>query len=68
MLEPKPFGSVRNAEDLENFLWDMKQYFIAARIPDGEQVTISGCSPVNEVERRVLLCGSWKTRSMSMRG
>ena len=37
--EPKPFGGARNAQDLENFLWDMEQYFIAARIPVGEQVT-----------------------------
>ena len=26
--EPKPFGGARNAKDLENFLWDMEQYFI----------------------------------------
>ena len=39
--EPKPFGDVRNAKDLKNFLWDMEQYFIAARIPIGEQVTIT---------------------------
>ena len=41
VLEPKPFGVARNAKDLENFLWDMEQYFIAARIPIGEQVTIT---------------------------
>ena len=28
--EPKPFGGARNAKDLENFLWDMEQYFIVA--------------------------------------
>ena len=39
--EPKSFGGARNAKDLENFLWDMEQYFIAARIPIGEQVTIT---------------------------
>ena len=39
--EPKTFGGARNAKDLENFLWDMEQYFIAARIPVGEQVTIT---------------------------
>ena len=39
--EPKPFGGARNAKDLENFLWDMEQYFIVARIPVGEQVTIT---------------------------
>ena len=39
--EPKPFGCAQNEKDLENFLWDMEQYFIAARIPVGEQVTIT---------------------------
>ena len=34
--EPKPFGDARNAKDLENFLWDMEQYFVVARIPTGE--------------------------------
>ena len=28
--EPKPFNGARNAKDLENFLWDMEQYFKAA--------------------------------------
>ena len=41
--EPKPFGGARNAKDLENFLWDMEQYFIVAQIPVGEQVTITTC-------------------------
>ena len=39
--EPKPFGGAWNTKDLENFLWDMEQYFIASRIPVGEQVTIT---------------------------
>ena len=39
--EPKQFGGARNAKDLENFLWDMEQYFIAARILVGEQVTMT---------------------------
>ena len=41
VLEPKPFYDTRNAKDLENFHWDMEQYFIASRIPAGEQVTIT---------------------------
>ena len=41
MPEPKPFGDAWNAKDLENFLWDMEQYFVAARIPAGEQETIT---------------------------
>ena len=39
--EPKPFGGAQNTKDLENFLWDMEQYFIADQIPVGEQVTIT---------------------------
>jgi hypothetical protein len=39
--EPKPFVGARSAKELENFLWDMEQYFRAARIPDGERVTIT---------------------------
>ena len=37
VLEPKPFSGAQNAKDLENFLWDMEQYFVAA----GEQVQIT---------------------------
>ena len=28
--EPKPFGGAWNAKDVENFLWNMEQYFVAA--------------------------------------
>ena len=41
VLEPKPFVGARNAKDLENFLWDLEQYFVPTRIPAGEQVTIT---------------------------
>ena len=39
--EPKCFCGSRNSKELENFLWDMDQYFKAARIPVGDQVTIT---------------------------
>ena len=39
--EPKPFSGVRNAKDLENFLWEMEQYFDAVHIPLREQVTLT---------------------------
>ncbi|KAI9168920.1 hypothetical protein LWI28_003980 [Acer negundo] len=39
--EPKHFQGSRNAKELENFLWDMEQYFKAARIPNREQVNIT---------------------------
>ncbi|GAV69563.1 hypothetical protein CFOL_v3_13064, partial [Cephalotus follicularis] len=41
LSEPKSFAGTRSAKDLENFLWDMEQYFKAARIPEGEKVTIT---------------------------
>lgn len=39
--EPKAFKGDRNAKYLENFLWDMEQYFKAARVPEDEWVTIT---------------------------
>ncbi|KAH7856309.1 hypothetical protein Vadar_006597 [Vaccinium darrowii] len=39
--EPKAFGGARNAKELEDLLWDMEQYFSAARVPEGERVTIT---------------------------
>ena len=36
--EPKSFNGARSAKDLENFLWDMEQYFKAARVLDQEMV------------------------------
>lgn len=38
--EPKPFGGARSFKELENFLWDMEQYFGVARIGVDEQVNI----------------------------
>ncbi|KAL5825619.1 hypothetical protein ACOSQ3_021682 [Xanthoceras sorbifolium] len=35
--EPKHFNGSRNAEELENFLWDIEQYFRAAKIPERKQ-------------------------------
>ena len=34
VLEPKGFSGNRNAKELENFLWDMEQFFKAAHVPD----------------------------------
>lgn len=39
--DPKAFGGTRSANDLENFIWDMEQYFNAARILDDERVSIT---------------------------
>ena len=32
--EPKSFNGSRNAKELENFLWDVEQYFKAAKVPE----------------------------------
>ncbi|KAL0446348.1 UNVERIFIED_CONTAM: hypothetical protein Slati_1762700 [Sesamum latifolium] len=39
--DPKPFGCERSAKELKNFLWDMKAYFKAAKVPDAEKVSIT---------------------------
>ncbi|RVW20588.1 hypothetical protein CK203_115248 [Vitis vinifera] len=39
--EPKGFNNNRNAKELENFLWDIEQFFKAAHVPDGEKVSIT---------------------------
>ncbi|KAL0313105.1 UNVERIFIED_CONTAM: hypothetical protein Sradi_5709800 [Sesamum radiatum] len=32
--EPKTYGGARDAKDVENFLFDMEQYFLAANVED----------------------------------
>lgn len=39
--DPKAFGGNRSAKELENFLWDMEQYFKAAHVREEEKVTIT---------------------------
>ena len=41
VLELKGFNDNRNAKELENFLWDIEQFFKAAHIPNGEKVSIT---------------------------
>ena len=41
VLEPKGFNANRNAKELENFLWDIKQFFKAGHVPDGKKVSIT---------------------------
>ena len=40
--EPKGFDGTRSAKELENFLWDMDQFFRAAQVADEEKVSITG--------------------------
>ncbi|KAG6472969.1 hypothetical protein ZIOFF_070449 [Zingiber officinale] len=39
--ELKSFRGTRSAKELENFLWDMEQYFIAAKVPKIEKEIIA---------------------------
>ena len=39
--ELKPYQGSRSSKDLENFLWDVEQYFKAADVPEGEKVSIA---------------------------
>ncbi|RVW78883.1 hypothetical protein CK203_043173 [Vitis vinifera] len=39
--EPKGFNGNRNTKELENFLWDIEQFFKATHVPDGEKVSIT---------------------------
>ena len=36
------FDGVRNEKTLENFNWDMKRYFKAAKVPKVEQISLVG--------------------------
>ena len=38
---PNNFSGNRNAKELENFLWDMEQFFKAARVLEAEKVSIT---------------------------
>ena len=39
--EPKGFNGNRNEKELENFMWDMEQFFKAAHVPDAEKVSLT---------------------------
>ncbi|KAG6517981.1 hypothetical protein ZIOFF_021381 [Zingiber officinale] len=54
--EPKSFGGTRSAKELENFLWDMEQYFVAAKVPETEKVTISSMYLIGDAKLW------WRTR------
>ena len=49
VTKPKGFGGARNAKELENFLWDMEQFFKAAHVPDSEMVSITSMYLSGEV-------------------
>ena len=40
--EPTSYCGDRKAKELENFLWDLEQYFKAAHVPEQERVSVAG--------------------------
>ena len=38
--EPKAFNSASSVKELENFIWEMEQYFTAARVFDAHKLTL----------------------------
>jgi len=55
--EPKPFDGVQSSRELENFLWDMEQYFSMTKIWLAEQVNIAVMYLTGDVKLW------WQTRS-----
>ncbi|XP_074373828.1 uncharacterized protein LOC141714196 [Apium graveolens] len=55
--EPKPYDGARVAKDLENFLWDIEQYFRDAHIDVVEQVSITSMYLVGDAKLW------WQTRT-----
>lgn len=41
VLKPKAYNGTWNVKELENFLWDVEQYFRATLMPEVERVTIT---------------------------
>ena len=56
MPELKSFNGARSAKDLENFLWDMEQYFKAIRVLDQENMTITSMYLSGDVKLRWRTC------------
>ncbi|XP_070002415.1 uncharacterized protein [Nicotiana sylvestris] len=54
--EPKEFNGARSAKKLENFLWDMEQYFHAAKVQDEDKVPITTMYLVDDAKLW------WRTR------
>ena len=48
--ELKSFSGNHNAKELENFLWDMEQFFKATRVPDLEKVSITSMNLMGDAK------------------
>ena len=58
-LKPKGFSGVKNVKELENFLWDIQQFFKVTHVPSGEKVSIISIHLSGDSK----LCGAlrWET-------
>ena len=52
----KGFDRARSAKELENFMWDMEQFFKASHVPNKEKVSITGMYLMGDVKLW------WRTR------
>ena len=41
LLDTKSFSGATSAIQLDNFIWDMEQYFPAARVPNADKLNIT---------------------------
>lgn len=39
--KPKTYNGVRSAKELENFFWDVENYFKATKVSDGEKASVT---------------------------
>ncbi|RVW60334.1 Transposon Tf2-2 polyprotein [Vitis vinifera] len=60
--KPKGFNGNRNAKELENFLWDIEQFFKAAHVPDGEKVSITSMYLTGDAKTMVANQGGRRCR------
>ena len=59
--EPKAFSAARSAKELENFIWDMEQYFTAARVPDADKLNITTmyCRVMQNIGGGIVMQMTW---------
>ncbi|XP_069144447.1 uncharacterized protein [Solanum lycopersicum] len=55
--DPKAFSGARSAKELENFIWDMEQYFTAAKVPNADKLNITTMYLSGDAKL------SWRTRN-----
>ncbi|KAL6320268.1 hypothetical protein AAG906_005347 [Vitis piasezkii] len=58
--KPKGFNGNMNTKELENFLWDMEQFFRATHVLDDEKVSITKCKDAGDDKLW------WRTRMRMM--